>query len=122
MCACVYVYIHAHIYTPMCVYTGVPDARPGRPDQCVRVYMCIFMHIYTPMEIVELLRARDERDCKLGAILRLNTRSSFLVSTDLVHANACLFMRGLQLYSMAVQNQKSALPWFRVAQPHQPLV
>ena len=31
------------------------------------------------VEIVELLRARDERDRKLGAILRLNTRSSFPV-------------------------------------------
>ena len=41
------------------------------------------------VEIVELLRARDERDRKLGAILRLNTRSSVPVSTDLAHANAC---------------------------------
>ena len=38
------------------------------------------------VEIVELLRARDERDRKLGAILRLNARSSFPVSTDLVSA------------------------------------
>ena len=54
---------------------------------CGELQVSLLQALHPPwVEIVELLRARDERDRKLGAILRLNTRSSFPVSTDLVSA------------------------------------